>query len=136
MFGNGKTALRGGYGLYFNTNNQQNLIVTVTNPPATPRATISESRRSRVRAVSNAVSPTTFGRSNGNSRIPACTFTTVNIQQTLFADIVMTVGYAGSRGMHLLRSADVNTAVAGSACRWLACSSPWSDRDGIRLLHD
>ena len=35
--GDGRTSLRGGYGLYFNTNNQQNLIVTVTNPPATPR---------------------------------------------------------------------------------------------------
>ena len=33
-------SVRGGYGLYFNTNNQQNLIVTVTNPPATPRAII------------------------------------------------------------------------------------------------
>jgi hypothetical protein len=35
VFGTGKTAVRGGYGLFFNTNNQQNLIVTVTNPPAT-----------------------------------------------------------------------------------------------------
>ena len=32
--------MRGGYGLYFNTNNQQNLIVTVTNPPVTPRPVI------------------------------------------------------------------------------------------------
>ena len=32
--------MRGGYGIYFNTNNQQNLIVTVTNPPATPRPVI------------------------------------------------------------------------------------------------
>ena len=40
MFGDGRTAVRGGYGLYFNTNSQQNLIVTVTNPPATPRLVI------------------------------------------------------------------------------------------------
>ena len=40
VFGNGNTSLRAGYGLYFNTNNQQNLIVTVTNPPATPRIAI------------------------------------------------------------------------------------------------
>ena len=33
-FKDGRTAVRGGYGLYFNTNNYQNLIVTVTNPPA------------------------------------------------------------------------------------------------------
>ena len=32
-----------------------------------------------------------------------------NVQQTLPSNIVLTVGYAGSRGRHLLRSADVNT---------------------------
>src|SRR5690606_4287867 len=37
LFGDGRTALRGAYGVYFNTNSSQNLIVTVTNPPATPR---------------------------------------------------------------------------------------------------
>ena len=40
VFGDGLTSVRGGYGLYYNTNNQQNLIVTVTNPPATPRFVI------------------------------------------------------------------------------------------------
>ena len=40
VFGDGTTSVRGGYGLYYNTNNQQNLIVTVTNPPATPRFVI------------------------------------------------------------------------------------------------
>ena len=40
VLGDGSTSVRGGYGLYFNTNNQQNLIVTVTNPPATPRFVI------------------------------------------------------------------------------------------------
>jgi hypothetical protein len=36
----GRTSVRGGYGLYYNTSNQQNLIVTVTNPPATPRVVL------------------------------------------------------------------------------------------------
>ena len=35
--GDGRTAVRGGYGVYYDTNSSQNLIVTVTNPPATPR---------------------------------------------------------------------------------------------------
>ncbi len=35
--GDGRTAVRGGYGLYYATNSSQNLIVTVTNPPDTPR---------------------------------------------------------------------------------------------------
>src|SRR4029453_15793981 len=38
--GHGRTAVRGGYGLYYNTSNQQNLIVTITNPPFTPRFVI------------------------------------------------------------------------------------------------
>jgi hypothetical protein len=38
--GDGRTSVRGGYGIYYNTNNQQNLIVTVTNPPATPRPVV------------------------------------------------------------------------------------------------
>ena len=33
----------------------------------------------------------------------------LNVQQTLVSNIVLTAGYAGSRGLHLLRSADVNT---------------------------
>ncbi|HVF43640.1 MAG TPA: TonB-dependent receptor, partial [Pyrinomonadaceae bacterium] len=40
VLGDGRTSLRGGYGIYYNTNNQQNLIVTVTNPPATPRPVV------------------------------------------------------------------------------------------------
>ena len=39
-FGDGITSVRGGWGLYYNTNNQQNLIVTITNPPFTPRPVI------------------------------------------------------------------------------------------------
>jgi hypothetical protein len=33
-----------------------------------------------------------------------------NVQQTLWNDVALTVGYAGSRGLYLLRSADVNIA--------------------------
>ena len=40
VFGDGSTSVRGGYGLYFGTTVQQNLIVTVTNPPVTPRFVI------------------------------------------------------------------------------------------------
>ena len=32
----------------------------------------------------------------------------LNLQRELWFDTVMTVGYAGSRGVHLLRSGDVN----------------------------
>ncbi|MDH4065864.1 MAG: TonB-dependent receptor, partial [Acidobacteriota bacterium] len=106
--GDGLTSVRGGYGLYYATNSSQNLIVTVTNPPETPRVVYP--------------SPTfpnpPFQRTSGLSIrpvqwdvvTPSVQVWNVNLQRELWGSTALTVGYAGSRGRHLLRSSDVNTA--------------------------
>ena len=104
--GEGKTAVRGGVGIYFNSINHQNLIVTVTNPPVTPRFII------RGAAFPNP----DFGAGVGNTmrpiewnlKTPNVYTWNVNLQQEMFSGIVFTLGYAGSRGIHLMRSGDVN----------------------------
>jgi hypothetical protein len=112
--GDGLTSVRAAYGMYFNTNSSQNLIVTVTNPPATPRV-----------VFPNPTFPNApFDRSSGLSvrpvqwdvETPQVQVWNVNVQRELFGQTALTVGYAGSRGRHLLRSNDVNTAapIAGS----------------------
>jgi len=116
LFGDGNTSLRAGYGLYFNTNNQQNLIVTVTNPPATPRIAIGFTATSPCRpafpaaplscAFANSIRPVQFDLDN-----PYVNIYSLSIQRELPWKTVATVAYAGSRGVHLLRSNDVNTAV-------------------------
>ncbi len=109
IFGDGKTSLRGGYGNYFNTNNQQNLIVTVTNPPATPRPVIPNPAfptPNFATAGISAIRPIEWNLKNPNVHSY-----NLNIQRQLWFDTVVTVGYAGSRGIHLLRNADVNTSV-------------------------
>jgi hypothetical protein len=108
VLGDGKTSLRGGYGLYFNTNNHQNLIVTVTNPPATPRPVIVNPTFptpdfNRAGAIS--IRPVQFDLEN-----PRVHVYNVNAQRELWWRTALTLGYAGSRGRHLLRSGDVNTA--------------------------
>ncbi|MBA3438968.1 MAG: TonB-dependent receptor, partial [Pyrinomonadaceae bacterium] len=106
LFGDGKTSLRGGYGIYFNTNNQQNLIVTVTNPPATPRIIINNPTfpvPQFERGVGNTIRPVEWDLKN-----PYVQVWNLNLQRQLWFDTVVTVGYAGSRGVHLLRSGDVN----------------------------
>ncbi|HEX8456788.1 MAG TPA: TonB-dependent receptor [Pyrinomonadaceae bacterium] len=115
VFGDGKTSLRGGYGIYFNTNNQQNLIVTVTNPPATPRIAIGFTPTSPCRpafpvaplscAFANSIRPVQFDLDN-----PYVNVYNLNLQRELPWQTVVTIGYAGSRGIHLLRSNDVNIA--------------------------
>ena len=104
--GGDRTSLRGGYGLYYTLNNQQDLIVTVTNPPATPRV-----------VIANPTFPVPpFERAGGISvrpiqddiDYPRVHMWNVNLQRTLWDGWVATVGYAGARGRHLWRNTDVN----------------------------
>jgi hypothetical protein len=104
--GSSRTSLRGGYGLYYKLSNQQDLIVTVTNPPATPRVAIG--------APSFPVPP--FERAGGISvrpiqydiEYPRVHMWNVNLQHEFWTNWVVTLGYAGSRGRHLWRNSDVN----------------------------
>ena len=108
VLGNGRTAVRGGYGLYFNTNNHQNLIVTVTNPPFTPRPVIVNPTFPNPpfdRAAAISMRPVQFDLEN-----PRVHVYNANLQQEVWGRTAVTIGYAGSRGMHLLRSGDVNLA--------------------------
>lgn len=106
VFGDGTTSVRGGYGVYTNTNNHQNLIVTVTNPPATPRP-----------IIANPTFPTpTFGSLGSLSirpiqrdiEYPRLHVYNLNVQRELPWEFVVTLGYAGSRGLNLWRSYDAN----------------------------
>jgi hypothetical protein len=106
--GDGRTSVRGGYGLYFNTNNQQNLIVTVTNPPFTPRPVFVNPTFPNPpfeRPFSNSIRPIQY-----DLELPRLHMWNVNVQREVGWQTVMSVGYAGSRGTHLLRSNDVNVA--------------------------
>ncbi|MBM3775204.1 MAG: TonB-dependent receptor, partial [Acidobacteria bacterium] len=104
--GNGRTSVRGGYGWFFNTNNQQNLIVTVTNPPATPRIIIAAPTFPNApfeRGIGNSIRPVEWNINNPNVHV-----WNFNVQQQTLGGVVATLGYAGSRGIHLWRSTDVN----------------------------
>lgn len=106
VFGTGRTSVRGGYGLIFNSNNQQTLIVTVTNPPYTPRVSITNPTFPNPpfeRGVGNTIRPVEW-----NIRNPYLQTWNLNLQHQLPGNVIVTAGYVGSRGIHLLRSNDVN----------------------------
>ena len=102
VLGDGSTSVRGGYGLYYNTSNQQNLIVTVTNPPATPRFVIANPTFPNPpfeRGVGNTIRPV-----QNDIEMPRLHMWNVSMQRSLPANLVATIGYAGSRGKHLFRN--------------------------------
>ena len=132
--GDGRTSVRGGYGLYFNTNNQQNLIVTVTNPPATPRVVIANPTfpvPPFERATGISVRPIQY-----DVQYPRVHMWNVSVQQEFWSDWVVTVGYAGARGQHLWRNSDLNvptpTTLPTARCS-IAAGLP---RPNTRLLGD
>jgi hypothetical protein len=106
--GDGRTAVRGGYGLYYATNSSQNLIVTVTNPPFTPRVvyqTPTFPNPPFERATGLSIRPMQW-----EMVTPSIHVWNVNVQREVGAETAVTLGYAGSRGYDLLRSNDLNTA--------------------------
>ena len=109
LMGDGRTALRGGYGLYYNTNGQQHLIVTVTNPPFTPRPvlanpTFPQPNFAQLGALS--IRPYQW-----DIETPRVHVFNLNLQRQLGWSTLATVGYAGARGEHLWRNSDVNVPV-------------------------
>ncbi|HEX6975462.1 MAG TPA: TonB-dependent receptor, partial [Vicinamibacterales bacterium] len=108
VLGDGRTSVRGGYGLYYNTNSHQNLIVTVTNPPFTPRPVIANPTFPNPpfdRASAISMRPVQWDLEQ-----PRLHQYNVSLQRELWWNTAVTAGYAGSRGVHLLRSGDVNLA--------------------------
>ncbi|MEP7363184.1 MAG: TonB-dependent receptor [Acidobacteriota bacterium] len=106
--GSGRTSVRGGAGIFVNTNNQQNLIVTVTNPPATPRYVITSNvtfpNPPFDRGVGNTMRPIEW-----NIKNPNIYMWNLNVQHQLPGQFLLTLGYAGTRGIHLMRNTDINT---------------------------
>ena len=104
--GGERMSLRGGYGLYYTVNNQQELIVTVTNPPATPRV-----------VIANPTFPVPPFQGAGGISVrpiqydieyPRLHSWNATLERRLPADWVASIGYAGSRGRHLWRNTDIN----------------------------
>lgn len=107
--GDGKASVRGGYGIYYNTNSHQNLIVTVTNPPFTPRPVIANPTFPNPNfGAAGALSIRPYEYEISSPRIHVWN---VNVQREVFARTVLTLGYAGARGRKLLRNTDANTAL-------------------------
>ncbi|MDX1502908.1 MAG: TonB-dependent receptor [Thermoanaerobaculia bacterium] len=105
LFGDGRTALRGGAGVYYDTNIQQNLIVTITNPPFTPRPVIPAPRFPQPLFGGGSISirPIQFDLES-----PEVTAWNLTTERQLPAGVTVALGAAGSRGRHLLRNSDIN----------------------------
>ena len=138
-FGNGRTSVRGGYGLFFSqvrqqahnqisTNQPFSLKLTINNPaggidnpyqatgnpfPFVPPQTPQE------RATYRFLTPMALTQWDPNFRNAIMQQWNLNVQQQLFGTYVATIAYVGSRGDHLFMTTELNPAIFGAPGRTL-----------------
>ncbi len=117
IFGDGRTVLRGGYGLYHDRTLvgivEQNAFV---NPLINSRVTIDNPLLSNPGSgTTRTTIPVITLNSTGNPfKVPRTSQYSISIQRELFKNAVLEVAYVGTKGRNLLHQVNINQPVPGA----------------------
>ena len=125
VFGNGKTALRGGYGWSYDDAEVSYYETTVfNNPPAVVTYSVSESSLDNPAGGSLSKVSSFPGRIQAvptDYKTPYVQQYSLDVQQLITPSFFLDVGYFGDHGTHLLGALEINQPVPGS---WMGVVNP------------
>jgi len=113
---NGKTAIRGGYGISYDSGLvgilEQNIFA---NPPFTQSVSISNTRFENPAAAvpTLSASPTVLRATSPTMKIPYAQSYSLDVQRELPWKTILAVGYYGNKGTNLIGIADINQPAPG-----------------------
>ncbi|HUQ94932.1 MAG TPA: carboxypeptidase regulatory-like domain-containing protein [Bryobacteraceae bacterium] len=110
LFGNNRTAVRGGYGMFYSREILGAFILMSGNPPFSELLTIENTSLSSPGGGSarNFDLPITLGSIDTNQLTPYTQQWNINIQHGLTNNMVFEIGYSGTHGIHFMRTQDLN----------------------------
>ena len=117
VLGNGRTALRGGYGVYYMPPASSNYQTMVTlNPPGVTNTTISNTSfddpGNGVPTLSSA--PLVLTAAQPQAQTPYLEAWNLDLQQQIAANAVFDIGYFGNHGVHQGATEDINQPLPGA----------------------
>ena len=117
LFGQGRTALRGGWGMFYSREILGAFILMSGNPPFSELLTVENTLLSNPGGgtARNYDLPITLGSIDTNQLTPYTQQWNMNIQHSLSGTMVLEVGYSGSRAIHMMRTQDINQPLPSEA---------------------
>ncbi|MFB3828599.1 MAG: carboxypeptidase regulatory-like domain-containing protein [Bryobacteraceae bacterium] len=115
VFGNGKTAIRGGFGMFYNRFFTEGFAGPITGqPPLLESPVVSFGEMKALLSSSGLVFPSNVVGADVQGYLPTVMNFSLSVQRDIGFGTVLDVGYGGSLGRHLLWRRDVNPIPLGA----------------------
>ena len=115
VFGNGKTAIRGGFGMFQNRPNMSdNLLLFASQAPVINNPTVYYGTLSSLLSSSGAIFPQSVNGLDRSDSVPHVMNFSFSIQQAVGLRTIVEAGYVGSLGRDLLWRRNINSIPVGT----------------------